>query len=681
MMWKRRVGVMVLIVLLLFQGTSGSASPPSHRLFSSSEQDLLSIVSYLSDVQTLCEEAMRYCFSSNVTINFDDPITSMYDEDYATLSNQTKEQLKTTFLSTIFNTSDIYEQSESYELLGDVLRPLHNLVENVSLLVNNHCALISIFIELIALSSNDTINRQQINQEIHSGYLILSECKQGLLEIDAILLDLPAYVSTKLDTYTSLLNTVFHRYQTYLEMFLKRVSSVEPELFLFIEDNQYYIGENILITGVFISNSSSIKEQQISIYLDETLMIECITDENGSFQTNIMIPDQLEPKIYSLHAETVYQDTLVSSSCINITISLLPTFLSLYLSQKEYSPGEDIHITGRLYSYNKKGIKDGITIQLAQHSFNVLANETGHYQCSTAGIQTCGIYTIQSIFEPESIYAPCSSDKSNFSINYPTKLTIAADRPNASIGDIITISGRLSNSSSNRSLNNKIIFLSLNNKNISKSLTNETGWYRFLWDTSNESDGIYESSVTFYSDDLSLRNGHSNSLKMQLSTSFFASLLHLFTLALQQLLIPFCLIATLIILLYLFKRSTKRKKGKASELAKIQEMHNTDSLRQPFDEILKERYKTATSLNKKIIYQYHLLIHQLMSKGLSVTKANTHLEVQNILLKKGYPSDSVNSVTITFEQVQYASYIADDQDLIRFNDTIISIINHGGQTL
>jgi len=672
---------MVLIVLLLFQGTSGSASPPSHRLFSSSEQDLLSIVSYLSDVQTLCEEAMRYCFSSNVTINFDEPITSMYDKDYATLSNQTKERLKTTFLSTIFNTSDIYEQSESYELLWDVLTPLHNLVENVSLLVNNHSALISIFIELIALSSNDTINREQINQEIHSGYALLSECKQELFEIDAILLDLPAYVSTTLDTYTSLLNTVFHRYQSYLEMFLKRFSSVEPELFLFIEDDQYYIGENILITGVFISNSSSIKEQQISIYLDEILMNECVTDENGSFQTNIMIPDPLEPKIYSLHAETAYQDTFVSSSSINISISLLPTFLSLYLSQKEYSPGKDIHITGRLYSYNKEGIKDGITIQMAQHSFNVLTNETGHYQCSTAGIQTCGRYTIQSIFEPKSIYAPSSSDKSNFSINYPTKLTIRADRLNVSIGDVITISGRLSNSSSNRSLYNKTIFLSSDDKNISKSLTNETGWYRFLWDTSNESDGIYEISVTFYSDDISLRDGHSNSLKTQLSTSFFASLLHLFTLALQQLLIPFCLIATLIILLYLFKGSTKRNKEKASELAKIQKMHNTDSVKQPFDEILKERYKTATSLNKKIIYQYHLLIHQLMNTGLSVTKANTHLEVQNILLKDGYPSDSVNSVTITFEQVQYAPYIADDQDLILFNDTIISIIDHGGQAL
>lgn len=681
-MWKRRVGAIVLMVLFIFPGAIVEAvEPPSHRLFSTSEQDLLSIVSYLSNIQTLCEDAMRYCVLANATIDFNNPMKIVYNTSCFDSSIQIQQQLEKTLISTIHETSDLYEHAESYAHIKNVITPLHQLVENISMLVNNHSMLISIFDELIDLSSNQSSDRDEIIENVHFGYLIIANCKQELLEIDTIISYLSSYFSTStLNTYTDLLNKLAYRYQTYLEEFLSMTSSLEPELFLFIDTDHYYVGEAISIMGLFISNNSDGKKQNISIYLDKILMSESVTNDNGSFQTNITIPLHLEPREYTVHGETIYHNALVRSTPVNISILPIPTILSLHLSQTEYRPDEDIILTGRLSTNKNQGITEDITIQFGQQTYTVWTNETGYFQNSIHGITTCGIYTIQGIFEPESIYDSCTSEINNVWINYPTYLSISVDRLNASVGDTIIVSGQLSNSSSNRPLSNKTVTLTSNDKTVSYTKTNETGEYQFIWDTSNESDGMHELTTVYASDDITLRDTHSNSIHIQLSTSLVASLVNLFLFLSQQFLIPFSLIVALLFMFYFLRRTTKHQRQNMTDVNTINnEKQIIQTSNRSFDDILKERYNKAASLNKKIIYQYHLFIHHLIKKNIPILKSNTHLEIQDILHKEGYPTDSVSSVTITFEQAQYAPYIADEQDLIIFNDRISNMLEYGGK--
>lgn len=680
-MWNRRVGAIALMVLFVLQGiTVDAAEPPSHRLFSSSEQDITSVVSYFSDILTLCEDALYYSYVANATVLFNGSITTKYDLSSFEVSKQIQQQLEDTLSYHVHDIHDVYEYAESYEYIQGLISPTNRLVETITNLLENHSTIVTIFGNITDITQYNTIDRQKMIEFAHKGISNILFCEQSLLDLIYISKDLSIFYSMDtINKYITSFGDLFNRYQIYFREFLNLVPSLEPEIYLFTDKPNYYVGENISITGYFISNNSYIENQQININLDDILVNESLTDENGSFQTFMTIPLILSHGRYQIIGETQYQDEKIISRPVNITISLLPTLLKINPSQSEYSPGEKIIINGRLSTKNKEGLKKEISLDIGQQTLKIFTNDSGYFQKSIDGFTTCGRYPVQCFFESNHIYASSYSQIKNISINYPVLLSLQSNKINASVGDTIKLSGHITNASSDKPLSYQTIHLLINGKMVNETSSNETGWYYFIWNTDKESEGVYDIQTVYISKDITLRNSKSNTMQLQLTSAFLTSLFNLAAFFFQQFLFPSLIILVLIVLFYVLKRTSKQKNdSKDSSSSDEMIIPDIQSTTQSIEDILIDRYKRASNVNQKIINQYHLFIHHLIKKGIPLTKAHTHLEIQETITNKGYPSDPVNSVTITFEQAQYAPYIAEENDLIIFDDIISNLLNNDG---
>ena len=70
----------LILLALIFGGFSAYAFQIPHENFSEADEDLFSIVSFLSDSEFLCEQSLLSSYKINCTILFNENIVISYDE-------------------------------------------------------------------------------------------------------------------------------------------------------------------------------------------------------------------------------------------------------------------------------------------------------------------------------------------------------------------------------------------------------------------------------------------------------------------------------------------------------------------------------------------------------------------------------------------------------------------------
>jgi len=665
-----------LLITLFFLFPSISAISP-HQDFDKADEDFYSIVSFLDDTIILCEDTMNYCLLVNASLNLVDNINFVYSKENLDLSIKKANEInnKISYSKNISNI--LIDKSSSYSTLKNFINELKNIGENV--------IDFSKYYEDIIL--NFSKSASFINQELSLNFSIsnLVKTKSLIVKSKNKLFDIENEINSLNESFskTEIIETIHElidlidKYYSYADTLIKLLKIEESTLFLFIGKTSFYLGEEIYGFGYFVSNNTFIKNQKVDIYLEDELLNSSITKEDEIFEFKNKLNFEFEPGYYKLRAETIFNETILSSEIINISIKKIPVDITLSVPKNQYYLNESIFFSGKLLDYKNLGINAEISLYINGYNFSIKTKNDGSFNFLFNKSLPFGKYFAYVIFSPEKIYKEKSSKKIEIKINTPTNLSIFSDDNKYIVGQNILIYGYLKNSIDGSLLLNKTIKILLNEKIIGSTNTDDNGKYSFLIKTDELKQGNYEINSGFISNDLVYRNSYSKKIEINLT----GSLIELFIQIVILISVSFVLLV-----LFLFREKLKTIFIKKETIKKFVKQSEGIS---KLDKTEKEKIKLSdftvdfkvyqkSDFNKAIKQKYNHLIDFLSSRGLTVKKDYTHREIREQMLIEGFSKRSTNIVTKAFEYAKYSPYIFEKNDVLLFNKSVANILKKIG---
>ena len=678
----------ILLFLILISSIFVQADIPSHKNFQEADEDLYAILSFLSDTKFLCEKVLINSYYANCTIIFNETIQVSCSQEFKNKSiiNAQKLQEGINYFKTILKV--IKNQTGNYDNLKEILMLIKEVGNNVISLAKFHHEILLNFKTLI-----DIINSKKLSDIITFNLLYqtqntINNCRYNLSFIEESLNDIGQFFP--INSITIIVNDFYqllNKYNHYLSKLIDFFPAIEPILFIQIDKENVYLGDNIHVSGYFIGEDGFIANQRINLILDEVVINQTDTNNYGHFDFLINVPLGYNLYTYNLSTFTIYNHTILNSNKIYVSIHKIPTKIILSTQKYEYQPNEKILLSGQLTTYQDKGISDYIILHLPFKNITISTNNTGNFEYTYSGDINYGEYLIFATFINHNIYDSCHSNNVKILVNTPTSVSIYSDVKNVDNSNPVKIYGFLYNDLSNSPISQKQVKIYLNNEVIGSSVSNQTGFYNFSVTSSDLQIGINIFFTKFNSDDLKWRSSKSDILQIKL---IYGDLTQkeirpsfIITVEKNFYLIIMIIIIFIIIITFSFKRSIHFHK-----IDKNDKIHQNPLFSTPFHSPYnKKKYNlnktkskfitstdTSLTIKQKIIKQYKLLLRFLSSKGFHFSSSNTHLDIQKNLIEKGSSKKIVDNITSKFEKARYSQNPIKKTEFNGFDKNILDLI-------
>ena len=183
----------LIIFTLVFGGISALAKQIPHKNFSETDEDLFSIVSFLSDTKYLCEQSLLSSYNLNCTLLFNENITISYDKYLLNMSLEKSKELQQKLRYSSDVLDKLKNKAGSYENLKDFLLPIKYLGNNATFVVTNHTALISSFQNLTLIANSKAAGDTAFLNNLTNAHNALATCKKGIDSINIHLKDISSF--------------------------------------------------------------------------------------------------------------------------------------------------------------------------------------------------------------------------------------------------------------------------------------------------------------------------------------------------------------------------------------------------------------------------------------------------------------------------------------------------------
>ncbi len=668
-MWRRLCwGLLVLVVgsALVVSGV------PSHVYFDTAEEDISSIVSFLSDTKQAAEACLQSSILVNYSIVFDEDLDVRYSSDDLMRSSEHAVALK----QQLSYSSDVLDELEdavsSYQYVKDVLKPLRSLGANISDFVVCHEQIVENFSDVVV-----HINQHNTSSEIIGSLVavqsLLVDAKRDLAGARVHVAQLDQHFSTEtlLDFFTTL-SVLLDRYTGYVDALLAYVDAVESGLFLSVKDTSLYLDEMVAVYGYFFSQGGFVSNQSVELFWNDMVVLNLTTDEQGRYAGNITFSVDQPPGIFRVQSRTVYADVEYLSDEIELTVALAPSHLSLSVDRRHYYLNETIGFFGRLTDYNGQGISDSVVLSVFDDFLPLETDIYGYFSYAHSDFLSFGRYQASVSFSPAAVYQPCRSEMVTFSVDTPTVLSLVLEKDQYTIGETITLSGFLRSGVHSSALANRSVTLFFNHKPVGMATTDENGRYQLLLQTDQQETGLYRVSARFQSEEYMWRSSRSDTYSLVLVMSFFDILvghsLLLATAAMLGLLIFFVVIYHTRIRALFFKTKkasvpqTQMDVRSTSKTAPLAEKHSVHTL---YDSSVATGENNAG--NEAILSRYQSLLRALSAVGLLFQPVHTHRDIHTIMIHQGIPAHLSEKIRDLFEVARYAPVTATTEDISLFD--------------
>jgi len=359
---KSRGAISIFLLVIILLSGNVFAQIPSHKQFSTAQEDYFALISFLHDSKAACDSLLNTSYAARVTILFYPNISLFFDEEKQQDSLVLADKLlkKMDYPLTVLDTID--ESVESRTVLEEILIPLKQISQRIIHLAYNHSTVLDLFYSLYIFTTSEEANDEDIMSNFTMIHQNLTQMKDHLSTLQGLLPQITDYFSTeyleqKIQDFFLLLDD----YEEYLNNFLSFISIDEPKLVLYTNKNKYFLTEKIIFSGYFIDPSGVVTNQSITIFKDDELLNITETNDYGRF-TTIFETTSEEAKQYTFFAETKYQGVTYSSQLIFIDLLLMPTKLYLSIPKQHFRPNETITLEGRLRTINGDPIQDSVNL-------------------------------------------------------------------------------------------------------------------------------------------------------------------------------------------------------------------------------------------------------------------------------------------------------------------------------
>jgi len=479
-------------------------------------------------------------------------------------------------------------------------------------------------------------------------------------------------------------------------------SSTQPFLLFWLSSDEYYLDEQILGGGYLFYDGVFASDHDITIEMDGADLVVSRTSSAGIFVFAYQIPlnsSWLGP--HDLRSTANTPNGTLNSTTLQITILLVPTVISLDLSEEQVSP--DMQFSARASLEDQHGNPvPGVTCHFDIDTivFNFSTDAQGEHEMTwSASDLEFGGHTIQAFFDGELPYAPSSSVIKSFEVTIPTNITLQVTNSRVFHGYYLVGSGELYANDTQR-LPDQQITLSVDGIVLDNVTTDSVGRFSFSISTEELAIGAHTLKAQLLQRDIIWRYsekeiGFSVYGKKQVKYPFFPiipgwgglgppdTFVYLF-------IGPNSYYFWLLVLLFAgimiktYQISARRRvtlaKQKAQVISPIEVAaglaRGPVPTAEEFALELSELKEGPATPNERIVWYYQRLLAFLTrSDSLPFRTSMTHWEVAKLMKTFGYPPDPVEKATTLFEMAFYSGENLSDTDTVVMSATLTSLIS------
>ena len=667
--------IFILVITFAFKGAVAE-EPPVHENFEDADKNLQILLDLLGDSLQLSEETLEYL------VNMD------YSWENISLASAKAEDLHKLLEGAETLLANLQGGAASYEDLVEYLTVFQNLDYNITALVQyysnmqENLTMAEDFIndtidgnttaeEAILALNNTEINIDLLKEKVDDIENITNEIKEkgfSTTTMEELIIETKDLVESDENT-TKELGKFFRVIPNFLSIYVNKTNfAVDDELTTY----GYFFGEGSFKAG-----------QNITIFVDDQIMDEVFTNTTGRYESKREIPLNHTFGVFEIHASTIYNQSLYVSNRINITIGKIPTLLALSTPYPIYSPNQSIPFLGRLIDYRSKGLAHkSITFYFSDFLgnepyfsnitiSNISTNSEGYfsYELDTAEIPI-GAYYAEAKFGSDDLYIGSVSKRIDVSINIPPKLTLSALEKVVYKGENITFFGQLMDEGNNNPLSDMTIEIYIEDQKVIEVETDSSGRYEYVYSTSNMAIGKYYVHSEFNPTEIRWRKAVSNVIEIEIKK--LDEPVQIQEKSLLDKIYDNILLIIFFVFLFLISAVLIARKRKTV-------LSSSDQMQEPKKRLIRKQYPRKVLLRKLIketeefesyikllsesknfedviIAGYSALLGILeKNRVIKVKPSHTHLDIQQNLTLKGFPSKETGSITKIFEKAMYSN--------------------------
>jgi hypothetical protein len=477
----------------------------------------------------------------------------------------------------------------------------------------------------------------------------------------------------------------------------------ESFLIIWLADTKYYLGDLMTGGGYLYYGGGFQSGRTVNLLIDGSYLTQAITNGDGKFSFSYDIPVNASwLGIHSISANATTPNGTLSSNSILITISLVPTRLTLTPNGVEFAIDEMFTADLLLTDYKGRAIGDAsCTLELDSDEIALTTDTDGNcaHNISISELGY-GTHSAQAFYQGVLPFASTSSNIAEFRVNIPTNISLTIFLNRIPQDWFLVGNGTLLANGSEL-MPGQEVTLSVDGVVVANLTTDAKGEFAFTISIQNMILGAHVLKAEFIHRDQIWRYSSSELgftiLGKKTSKYPFFPYLGKWGQSLGPgLTTPYLFIGPyayifwllLLILIGLTVKAVQARRRKALEARSSKEKSIVDmtavmAIAPPAaiseEEIALELQKDAeapATPNERIVLYYNRLLSFLARRGnVSLRSSMTHWEVARLLKAIGYPTMPVENVTVLFERAFYSGTDLSDSDTVSMSSAITGLVS------
>ncbi|UCE44930.1 MAG: hypothetical protein JSU93_05940 [Methanobacteriota archaeon] len=608
---------------------------------------------------------------------------------------------------------DIDEVSPSYEQLSVLIPPFSSLDDGMRAFAESEDRMLAIKEEVEAIASEGNISDDEAIAVIDSMQelnIVLSDMNST---IEAMLISANEIGSLEVaDRHPFVPNELAELVERLRELIFSTHDEIavlieegipwqndESYLLFWVVDADLYLGETLRGGGYLIRNGTFIGGSTVNVFFDGSAIAQAYTDADGSFAFDHAIPVNASwVGAHDVNSSARLDGEVITSKKILVTVSLVPTMMSLRLSNSTISQSDELRVEAVLTrepNLPMPGFECILTVGETFIDFTTDADGTSvwTWKGSELGL---GTHVLSAMFPETLPYAFCESDYETVVVDVPTTLTLNLFSDRLGPGDYLMGDGELRADLPSLP-GEQWITLSVDGTVITNVTTDPAGVFAFSIETEDMDIGAHVLTARFIDRDPYWRSSEDSArfsiigpsysdypflpwipgwdvgggLQEQIPYLFFGEYAYVTWL--------FIILVVGIVIKALQVRGKRLAPRSVLESIAAKGTEAPASRNGKISPSPERMPDWLVSPNDKVIWHYHNLMAYL--KGdfrIGISNNMTHWEVASLIESLGYPRGDAAKVALIFERAQYSGSVSSEDDVRQMNSSSLNIRRSGG---
>ena len=690
---KLAISALALVVMLAALPFAAAAEIP-HENYDLASSDLDTVIALLNSSIRSSEEALR----------------GFYDEDLEG-ATQYLDRVGAVLVPAESILSEIEDVAGSYEELNALLPPFVGLYDSMEVFLSQETSILGIVDGIVSTSELENLTGETLVEALDAIEAFNSLIVQMNHTIDEMLAHANAIDELTLDDSTPFvpneLVELIERLRDKVDGILTDVQKVIDEdipwdgdisfIILWVSDASVYLGEDIVGGGYVLLSGAFVEGHAVEVDMDGGTLINVTTSSGGRFAFSYPVPiDETWLGSHTLTAFAEAANGTIASEPVAITISLIPTTLTLSADKTILGPTERVRLSAILRD------AEGSTLPAFDCSLDLdgdittfVTDDEGGADWSLTGAELgFGPHSASASFAGVLPYASSTSGTVDIQVDIPTNITLTLFSDRLRLGYYIVGEGRLVSNDSDP-MPSRQVSLYVDDEFMQYARTGADGTFAFSISTDNMTEGAHTLRASFDLREPIWRYSEAEAGFVILSRTYmdypffpwipgwnigFGDIPYLFFGENAYYTWLLIVLGLAVVVKAMQVRKARRKdvpeEGGSPEGTDLPEGILAEELGRAEPEHAPEWLPSA---NEKVVWHYsHMISFLRRRRRIGIEDNMTHWEVARLLQSLGYPENATKNATILFEKAFYSSAVLSEADVIQMGSSAHMLKRVGG---